>query len=336
MQELRKLLWPFSLLYGLVVWARNKFFDKGLLQSQAYDFQVICVGNLSVGGTGKTPMIEYLIRLLKDEFRVATLSRGYKRETTGFYHLTGNENVAQSGDEPLQFKTKFPEITVAVDENRQEGIAELRKLNPQPEVILLDDAFQHRKVTPGFSILLTAYGAIYSDDLLLPAGNLRESRAGAKRAQIVVVTKCPQDLSIAKQNDIRQRLKLQPDQQLFFSYIAYASKIINKREEFLLADLQQPFCLVTGIAKPKPLVEHLKSLNLQFKHQAYPDHHNFTTKELQELSTEPLILTTEKDYMRLAPHFSKDKLFYIPIKQAFISNQSAFDVAIVEWVKKQL
>jgi len=332
MQKIRKILFPFSWLYGGIVWLRNKFFDWNWVSSKSYDFPVICVGNLSVGGTGKSPMIEYLIRLLKDKYSTATLSRGYKRKTKGFYLVNKNDEAINTGDEPLQFKNKFSNIEVAVDENRQNGISQLRKLPSPPEIILLDDAFQHRKVKPGFSILLSSYDAIYSKDLMLPAGNLREPKSGAKRADIVVITKCPENISLKKQEKITKQLKLKPHQSVYFSYIKYADKITNEKEELDFENLKN-FTLITGIAKPQPLVIFLKEKDLNFSHLNFPDHHNFSAKEIKELNKLDFILTTEKDFMRLKHVISLEKLFYLPIQQDFIKNKENFDNEILDWVK---
>src|SRR5699024_2798212 len=275
MRKFRKLLLPFAWLYGWIVWLRNKCFDWGWLSSKKYDFPVVCVGNLSIGGTGKSPMIEYLVSLLGDNNDLATLSRGYKRKTTGFYLLKGDETAAQVGDEPLQFKIKYPQLSVAVCENRQEGNAHLRKMHPRPEVILLDDAFQHRRVNPGGSILLTAYGSLYADDVMLPAGNLREPVSGAQRAQIVVVSKCPIDISDKEKQHIQHQLQLRPFQSLYFSTIRYADFLTNGQQKLRLEDLDE-FCLVTGIAKPGPLLNYLDNNNVGFVHRKFPDHHHFT------------------------------------------------------------
>lgn len=332
MDKLRKLLFPFSWLYGGIVFLRNKFFDWNILTSKSYDIPIICVGNLSVGGTGKTPMIEYLIRLLQEHYKIATLSRGYKRKTSGYYLLKGNETAIETGDEPLQFKTKYSDIAVAVDENRQKGIAELKKISPKIDIILLDDAFQHRKVTPGFSVLLTSYDSIYAKDMMLPAGNLREPKSGAKRANIVVVTKCPPDIDHKEQEYIRQQLKLQPEQELYFSYIAYDNKVYSQTTALDWQDIPKEFALVTGIAKPEPLVSFLKTRGLEFKHYRFPDHHNFSDKDIEGLENESFILTTEKDFMRLKTTFSPKKLFYIPIKQEFIAGGKEFDSAVINWM----
>ncbi|MDR6302220.1 tetraacyldisaccharide 4'-kinase [Mesonia maritima] len=333
MQLLRKLLFPFSILYGSLVWFRNKLYDWNIKSSKNYDFPVICVGNLSVGGTGKSPMIEYLIELLKDDFRIANLSRGYKRTSSGFYVLKGNEKATLTGDEPLQFKRKFPAIEVAVHENRQAGIRGLRDLPKPPEVILLDDAFQHRKVEAGLNILLTSYGNLFCNDFMLPTGNLREPKAGAKRAQIIIVTKCPENLSANQQNKIKEQLKLDTKQKIYFSRIVYDKHVYNENDRIPLENFQE-FTLITGIANPKPLVDFLKKKELKFNHLAFPDHHNFNAQEIERLSKVEKILTTEKDFMRLKGSIPKEKLFYIPIKTAFLQDGEKLNKQLTTFVNE--
>ena len=333
MSGARKLLYPFSLLYGGIMQVRNKLYDKQIFQSREYDLPVIGIGNLSTGGTGKTPMTELLIRLLKGEYRVATLSRGYKRSSSGFYLLKGSETATEVGDEPLQFKKKFPEVQVAVDEKRVHGIAQLLGAENPPEVILLDDVFQHRKVRAGFYILLTSYDQLYSDDLVLPAGNLRESRAGAERADLVVVTKCPGSLSAEEQRKIARKLSLNPQQELFFSTISYSGEVQNNIRYFPLQELGN-FTLVTGIANPKPLLEYLQKNGLQFEHKAFPDHHNFTSAEVEKLKKLELILTTEKDFMRLKDHIPEAKLFYLSIETQIIDQGAKFEKSIKNFLSR--
>lgn len=331
MSTARKLLYPFSLLYGGITMLRNKLYDEGIFKSHAYDLPVIAVGNLSVGGTGKSPMVEYLISLLKNEHKVATLSRGYKRSTSGFRLLNGSETAAEVGDEPLQFKNKFPEVQVAVDEDRSHGIEELLKTSA-PEVIILDDAFQHRKVTAGLYILLTPYGNLYSKDLILPAGNLREPRSGAKRADIVVVTKCPEDLTKEEQAEIAKELSLDSDQALFFSSIAYSETVLGE-SSFPLEELKDhSFTLVTGIANPQPLVDFLKRKALEFEHRAFPDHHNFSASEVKELQAADFILTTEKDYMRLKNELPPNNISYLPISTRILDASEEFEDLIRNFV----
>lgn len=333
MHPARKILFPLSLLYGGITQLRNKLYNKNIIKSYHFDLPIICVGNLSVGGTGKSPMIEYLVSLLKEDMKLATLSRGYKRATTGFYLLKGNENAADVGDEPLQFKTKFPEIKVAVDEKRVRGIQQLLQLNPPPEVILLDDAFQHRKVAAGLNILLTSHQNLYYDDQMLPSGNLREPKSGAKRAQIIVVTKCPANIENIEKNKISKKLKLTEGQELYFSTIGYSERIFNTTSSEVLNFLKnKKFILVTGIANPQPLVQFLTEKQFEFEHLKYPDHHNFTHSEIEHIEQHLIILTTEKDFMRLKSSISTAQLFYIPIKMAFLEGKKQFDHSIKNYL----
>ena len=314
MKLLRKILVPLNLVYFLFVWVRNKAYDWGLFKSKSYDFPVICVGNLSMGGTGKTPMVEYLIRLLAPTKSVAVLSRGYGRKSQGFVLADSNSNNNTLGDEPLQIKSKFPGVTVAVDDDRQHGIACLQALDHPPKIILLDDAFQHRRVQAGFSVLLTSYNNMFCDDIVLPAGNLREPRSGAQRAQIVVVTKCPINLSDTEKKVIQRRLKLNFNQQLFFSSIVYDKFMYSDKEKQSIHTLKNKnFALVTGIANATPMVDYLKHLGLKFEHLSFPDHHIFSKKELELISSKPLVLTTEKDASRLK-YFVHRSLYFLPIK----------------------
>lgn len=333
MQTFRKFLFPFALLYGAVTWIRNQFYNSKILSSTSWDLPVVCVGNLNAGGTGKSPMIEYLLRLLSDKRKVATLSRGYKRSSKGFRLLTGTETAKEVGDEPLQFKNKFPQALVAVDADRRNGINKL--LDKDPDVILLDDAFQHRKVKAGLNILLTAYGDLYTDDFMLPTGNLREPTEGAERAQIVVVTKCPLNLSMEEQERISRKLKLRNYQQLFFAGIDYHSLPMGKNGEASWSIFKdENIAVITGIANPVPFINHLYSLKLNFRHLKYSDHHNFTEKELESLKKEKTILTTEKDYMRLKDRIPSDKLFYVPIQVSFLRDSVKFDTLVESYIKE--
>ena len=336
MNLLRKLLFPFAILYGVITSIRNFLFDISVLKSYSFNLPIIAVGNLSVGGTGKTPQIEYLIRLLSEKYKIATLSRGYKRQSEGFILAQANSNARLLGDEPFQFFEKFPSIQVAVDADRKNGIEQLLSLPEKPEVILLDDAFQHRKVKAGFYILLTSYGDLYSDDCMLPTGNLRETRSGAKRADLIVVTKCPFDLSLDKQNDIRKRLKLSVNQQLYFTFIAYDTFVYGEKQKVNINEIQSTVkVLVAGIAKPEPFFTYLKNTNDVCL--SFPDHHNFTEKDILEITKTAqnnIIITTEKDYMRLKGSLPNEQLFYLPIKSAFISESQNFDKTIINYVGK--
>lgn len=334
MKMLRLFLLPFSLLYGLIVYIRNFFYDAGIFKSTSFNIPVIAIGNLSTGGTGKSPQTEYLINMLKKQYAIATLSRGYKRKSKGFILADNNSNADILGDEPYQFHTKFPDVTVAVDADRVNGIQNLLQLNPKPEVILLDDAYQHRRVQAGFYILLTAYGDLYTDDFILPAGNLREGRAGTKRADIIIVTKCPPNLSNRQQQAIKQKLKPQKNQEVYFTFIEYDAFAYSgnyKIDELKKRDK----VLVAGIAKPEPFFDYLKGGNYICK--TYPDHHYFSDKDitgLKTLSENRIIITTEKDYMRLKGKLPEDKLFYLPIKSSFINNEDSFTKTILNYVAK--
>ena len=330
---LRYILFPIVPIYYFVTWLRNKFYDLGIKKSVSYNFPVICVGNLSVGGTGKTPMIEFLINLLKDDYRVATLSRGYKRKTEGFQLADGNSSAVTIGDEPFQFYNKFKEdVIIAVDTDRRNGIERLRKLNQKPELVLLDDAFQHRKVKAGFNILLTTYTNPYFKDFVLPTGNLREPRMGAMRANIIVVTKCPKNLSEQEKQKIKLAIKPLDCQQVFFSFITYSNKVYSNTEAKVLDDLND-FTLVTGIANASPLVHFLNGKGMKYDHLNFKDHHHFSEQELVELNKKELIVTTEKDFMRLKQYESlKDKLFYLPITVS-IDHTEKFNNLILEFIK---
>lgn len=316
MEVLRKLLFPISLMYALVVGVRNFLFDVEVFKSKAFKTPTICIGNLSVGGTGKTPMSEFLISLLKDDYKVALLSRGYRRESKGFVLASTKSTVNDLGDEPYQIYSKFPEIAVAVDTDRRNGIRILEQ-KVSPDVILLDDAFQHRKVKYGFSMLLTAYDNLYVNDWYLPTGNLRDSKREAKRADVIIVTKCPPTLKDSGRQRIIQKLKAEHHQQVLFSFLAYDSEFKGDTNSCPLDYFKdKKLTLVTGIAKPEPLVAYLKTSGLVFKHLRFKDHHAFTENELQQLRTREYLLTTEKDYVRLKGKV--ENVYYLPIKHRFL------------------
>ena len=294
------------------------------------------MGNLSVGGTGKTPQIEFLVRMLSKSYKIATLSRGYKRESKGFVLAGTNDNALTLGDEPFQYHQKFPNIQVAVDANRTNGIQQLLSQPSKPDVILLDDAYQHRKVKAGLYILLTTYGDLYADDYMLPVGNLRELRNGASRARIVVVTKCPEKLSTDEKNKIKTKLALQPNQELFFSSISYDSCLYSKINSLPLEEIKnQEKVLLAGIAKPKPFFDFLK--NDSDVCLTYPDHHHFSDKDLEEIQAKAkgkIIITTEKDYVRLKDSLLQNQLYYLPIKSKLLENEKLFEKLILDFVEK--
>jgi tetraacyldisaccharide 4'-kinase len=334
MHLLRKILFPFAILYGFITSIRNFLYNKGILKSHSFKLPVIAVGNLSVGGTGKTPQIEYLIRLLSERYAIATLSRGYKRKSTGFVLANATSNAEILGDEPFLMYQKFPSIQVAVDADRKNGITQLLSQTHPPQVILLDDAFQHRKVKAGFYILLTAYNDLFLDDFLLPTGNLRETRSGAQRANIIVVSKCPPTLSDYEQTQIKERIKRYSKASVYFSFIAYDVAVYSKISSISVAEIQQSDCiLLAGIAKPAPFFKYLKNTNSVCL--TYPDHHHFSDIDIQEIkqkSGNKRIVTTEKDYVRLKDSVLQEQLYYLPIRTSFIGDTNEFDAKIYDYL----
>ncbi|MBA5793749.1 tetraacyldisaccharide 4'-kinase [Flavobacterium sp. xlx-214] len=332
MKTLRKILFPFSLIYDIVTSIRNFLYDKNILKSTSFNVPIIAVGNLSVGGTGKTPMVEYLIRLLSNNYKIATLSRGYKRKSEGFLLANASTKMEEIGDEPFQYHSKFKNIDVAVDVNRVEGVTEILKLKPETSVVLLDDAFQHRKIKAGFYIMLTAYNDLFYNDLLLPAGNLRESKRGVKRADVVVVTKCPEHLSDNEIQKIKSEIAVD-SKRIFFTTIKYDSKITNTISTLSLNEIEDNFIAVAGIAKPEYFYKYL---NCSLENcLTFPDHHDFTSKDialiLQKAGNKKMV-TTEKDYMRLAPFIAKEQLYYLPIAIDFLQNKDDFNQTVTDFI----
>lgn len=324
LQFLRYLAFPISLIYALGVLLRNLLYDRGLLSSHTFATPTICVGNLSVGGTGKTPMIEYLIGLLEGH-RVAVLSRGYKRKSKGFVLADAHSRVIDLGDEPYQIHRKFPGIPLAVDGDRRRGISKLERL-AAPELILLDDAFQHRRVRPSLSILLTTYHRPYTQDWYLPTGTLRDAKGEASRADLIVVTKCPTALSMEDRERWTAELRPRAGQRVLFAHLAYGEKVLDGAggSMELLALKGEKVALVTGIATPGPLLAHLDSLGISYVHFGFGDHHHFSDGEIAVFADQGTILCTEKDFVRLQDRV--ERLYYLPIAHCF----SAGDRAILE------
>lgn len=331
MKLVRLLLFPFSIFYGLVIILRNLAFDFGLFKSTKFKIPVISVGNLAVGGAGKSPMTEYLINLLKWDFTLAMVSRGYGRRTKGFRFVDESDHVKMVGDEPLQIKKKFEGISVIVCEKRVDAIEQIEWEN---DVVILDDAFQHRAVKPGLSILLFEFSSFQSNQFLLPAGNLREPMSQKKRADIVVITKCPKSIEESQKQLIVSKLDLNPNQSLFFSFLKYGNlkSVYEDQPSRSLNSLNTSFniILLSGIANPKPLLEILQGYESKVIHHEYSDHHNFTDKNIAKLVSEfkklekgdNLIITTEKDAQRLNSEQFHNKLkgipfFYLPIEADF-------------------
>ena len=344
-------LLPLAWLYGGVISLRNKLFDWGWLQSKSFHVPIICIGNLAVGGTGKTPHTEYLIRLLQGQgLSVATLRRGYKRRSKGFVIATAASTADDLGDEPFQMRNKFPRLHVAVDANRCRGINHLLQLPHPPQVILLDDAYQHRYVHAGLNILLTDYHRLWCDDYLLPAGRLRESTHGRHRAQIIVVTKCPDDLKPIDYNLLAKRLQVHSNQTIYFSHLCYGALYP------LFPQVAAPhpplntatsILLISGIANPEPLLREVQRYGCQVTHISFPDHHHFSRKELSEIErhyaklkgTNRLLITTEKDASRLISHPAlseelKPHLYVLPIEIEILNNQKeSFNKQITHYVR---
>lgn len=335
LQSFRLLLLPFALLYGLGVRVRNVLYDKKILASTSFNLPVICVGNLSVGGTGKSPMIEYLVRLLKSDYQLAVLSRGYKRKTQGYVLANEQTTALEIGDEPMQFFLKFPDVAVAVGEDRVESVPLLLQDRPATDIILLDDAFQHRAIAPGFSILLTDAGNLFTRDFFLPTGDLRDQRSSYQRADAIVVTKCNPRLTEAQRLEIEKEINPLPHQRLYFSAIEYGTPyhILNRQTEFV-PDKETEVLLVTGIANNEPLKGYLEDNVWAYESLSFSDHHIFSIDDLADIRSsfeqlmhpKKIILTTEKDAVRLVKFgdaMQELPLYVLPIRHKILFNQEA-------------
>jgi tetraacyldisaccharide 4'-kinase len=319
------LLFPFAWIYGVVTTLRNCFFDWGWISSYPIEQSSIGVGNLSVGGTGKSVVIDFLISHLKRDHIPVVISRGYKRSTRGVVIATEKSTAQTLGDEPYQMFSKQG-VAVVVAEKRVAALKVLNQIKPHPEVLLFDDVLQHRYVQPKLMLLTTTYSNPYYSDHLIPRGRLRESKSGAKRASILLVTKCPKNLSKTARQEISKRINPLPNQSVFFTSIAYHKKLLNRQKEKALASLSSSFFLITGIANPEPLVKFLKEEGKIFEHLNYPNHHEFKPEEIEEIKKRKqtqTIVTTEKDFGRLESYFSSEELFYLPITMEFLEEKEA-------------
>lgn len=346
------LMAPLSWIYGLVVVTRNFMFDIGLLKSTKFDIPVIVVGNITAGGTGKTPVTEYLVKLLSQKFRTAVVSRGYKRKTSGFILSTDKSTPDQIGDEPYQIKHKFPETILAVDENRVRAIKKLcDEGTNRPEVFVLDDAYQHRYVTPDIPILLVDYNNLIYNDRLLPLGRLREPLKAKDKASIVIVTKCPKDITPMELRVITMNLKLYPYQTLFFSYMEYGDLMPvfpSCAKKLDVERLKESTALsLTGIASPATFEEYVRSLTNGIKTINFDDHHKLTLKDYNKVSemfaeidnSKKVILTTEKDAVKMMndetfPSALKEYIYYIPMNIKFLKDEESFNNLIINYVTK--
>lgn len=345
---LKLLLLPLALLYGLGVAIRNGLYSIGLLRGVSFSIPVISVGNLTVGGTGKTPHTEYLIRLLHEYLFLAVVSRGYKRKTSGYLEVSTSHDASQTGDEPLQYKRKYPHVPVAVAESRSFAIPQVIRSYPGTQVILLDDGYQHREVVPGLNILLTEYNRLYTTDWLLPVGRLREWRSEANRADFIVITKCPENISLKEEETIRNDVRKREDQQVFFSRYRYGNpyKMYGTGERITLhKDLD--VLLVVAIAGTEYLLEYVEGQSGDVRMLAYNDHHPFSSSDISEMerhfahmdgNRERIVLTTEKDAMRLDVHRnllqqSSLPIYILPVAVQFIGNTpDAFNLAVKDWL----
>lgn len=339
--QIHIVLYPISILFGIVTFLRNWLFDRQVLSTTSFKIPIICIGNLAVGGTGKTPHTEFLLSFLQSEWKVAVLSRGYMRKTKGFYLADDKSNSNMLGDEPYQIHKKFPKIVVVVDEKRVRGVKNLQEIHPKLQIIVLDDAFQHRYIQAGLSILLTDYSNLYIDDALLPAGNLREYKSGSSRANIIIVTKCPADLKPIEMRMLEQNLKPKNNQALFFSSFQYDeltpvfSDVIVEDWSFKrIFESKASVLLVAGIVNPQPIVEHLSKYTNNIETCFFEDHHSFDQRDIKNIqnlfdaidSTEKILLVTEKDAARLVsnkyfPEHLKSKTLAMPISVKILHNQ---------------
>ncbi len=328
---MRFLLYPFALLYNGITRLRNRLYDSGFFSSVMFDLPVISVGNLSAGGTGKTPHIEYLVRLLQPHYTVATMSRGYKRNTRGFILADETANAQSIGDEPMQYHTKFPGLVVTVAEERMTGIPDLLTVRPDVQVILLDDAYQHRTVKPGLSILLTEYSRPFYKDHVLPYGRLREARRGYRRADVIVISKCPPDMEQKEAQEMIRHIRPLPHQQVFFSCIRYGAPY-DLWNGTPIDPAAHSVVLVCGIANPDLLIREVSQAAANVCVLTFPDHHYFSDNDLEQIHTafrelgpQGLIVTTEKDAQRLRLHGEKLNEWQLPVAVLPVAVAFLFD-----------
>jgi tetraacyldisaccharide 4'-kinase len=344
LKSFRILLLPFSLLYWLGITARNWLYNKNIIKSASFGLPLICVGNLSVGGTGKSPMVEYLVWLLKDKYKIATLSRGYKRKTKGYALAHENTTALEIGDEPMQFHLKFPDVPVAVGENRIEAIPQLLHDKPDTQCIILDDAFQHRTIRAGLNVLLTDYNNLFTRDFYLPTGDLRDLKGNYKRAGLIVVTKCKPDLGEDEKKVLIREINPLPEQHIFFTAIEYGQPYHILSGKTISAGEQSEVLLVTGIANPRPLKKKLEAECRAYYMMQFADHHIFTVDDLLEMkkkyesihSGNKMILTTEKDAVRLfkfSEELKEMPVYVLPVKHRFLFNEGpVFDQLITDFI----
>jgi len=334
------LMYPFALVYGLVMWIRNKFFDWEILPEQSFDIPVIGVGNLMVGGTGKTPHVEYLLRMLQGNYKTATLSRGYGRKSLGYILADAQSTAEEIGDEPLLYATKYKDTLVTVCEKRIYAIPNLIGDHPETDVIIMDDAFQHRTVKPGLNILLSMYDKPFYNDFLLPSGTLREWKSGYQRADIIIITKCPSDLGVHNRKEIAEKINLLPKQKLFFSKMVYQAPVNVFTGEKLIGTKNISALVFSGIANPHPFQNYCESIFYHIQPLEFKDHHTFDKTDIddiihrfEKINGEKIILCTEKDWMRLIrtdlePMLHNLPVYYLPIEVQLLDGEQEFTTII--------
>ena len=344
LKSFRILLFPFSLLYGFIIIVRNWLYNKKIFRCAEFNLPIICVGNLAMGGTGKSPMVEYLVKLLHKDFKVATISRGYKRKTKGYALANENTTALEIGDEPMQFHIKFPYVPVAVGEERVVAVPQLLHDKPDTQVIILDDAFQHRAIKAGLNILLTVCNDIFIHDFFFPTGDLRDQKISAQRAEVIIVTKCPENLTENKRIKMMQQLIQYKSQHVFFTTVKYGMPyhIITKNAKPI--SLNDEILLVYGVANPQPLKEYISENTAMYEEISYRDHHIFSIDDLQNIrkrfdkikAVNKLIITTEKDAVRLIK-FKEQldglPLYVLPIQHKFLFDEDEkFNKTVVDFI----
>ncbi len=328
LHSFRYLLFPFSFIYACVIRIRNIFFDRKIISSASFNFPIICIGNLAMGGTGKTPMVEEILRMLKDEKKVAVLSRGYMRKSKGVVFAGPDCTAIEIGDEPMQIHQKFPDVVLAVAEERLVGIPQILHQYPQTELIVLDDAFQHRKVSAGLNIILTEYFNLFTRDYMFPVGDLRDERKSSKRADVIVVTKSPATMDLITKEKVCREVKTNEHQKVFFTTISYGQPYHLITDESIKLESDYHVLLISGIANPEPLKNHLTEKVASFEMLRYRDHHIFTLDDLDDIKKafermtekKKIVVTTEKDAVRLIKYKSQIEgfpIYVLPIKHVF-------------------
>jgi len=331
MKLIRKLLFPFAILYGLILWVRNGLFNIDLFKVSRFPISTIGIGNLSLGGTGKSIVVDYLLSKYHSMKSIAVLSRGYGRKSKGFLLANSKSSANMIGDEPYQFLKKFPGIKVVVDEDRVSATNKILKTNPQINLVIYDDIMQHRSLKTDHLILTTTYSNPFFNDFPLPYGSLREFSSGNKRSNTIIVTKCPCNLSGDMRRNFEANCNLSSDQKIFYTKIKYSKSILNfSNNKIRINDLiKQEILLVTGIANSDPLVDFLNSEKVLFKHLKYRDHFNFTKKSIIKIKKEAndsIILTTEKDFGKLSPLLKSSRLYFIPISLSFFNKKEEYEL----------